>query len=64
MCQNFFTSIQQVFGHLLDPLGRTRWDIPLHGSVINRFLREVRDATVQVVPFEAPKQNGAQRSNA
>jgi two-component system sensor histidine kinase KdpD len=29
---------------------RTRWDILLHGSVINRFLDEVRDATVQVVP--------------
>lgn len=29
---------------------RSRWDILLHGSVINRFLREVRDATVHVVP--------------
>src|ERR1051325_7924333 len=28
---------------------RSRWDILLHGSVINRFLDEVRDATVQVV---------------
>ena len=32
---------------------RTRWDILLHGSVINRFLDEVRDATVQVVPLAA-----------
>ena len=31
---------------------RSRWDILLHGSVINRFLDEVRDATVQVVPVE------------
>ena len=31
---------------------RTRWDILLHGSVINRFLDEVRDATVQVVPLD------------
>lgn len=30
---------------------RSRWDILLHGSVINRFLEEVKDATVQVVPF-------------
>lgn len=30
---------------------RSRWDILLHGSVINRFLGEVRDATVQVVPL-------------
>lgn len=31
---------------------RSRWDVLLHGSVINRFLDEVRDATVQVVPLE------------
>ena len=37
-----------VFGQT----SRSRWDILLHGSVINRFLDEVRDATVQVVPLE------------
>ncbi len=31
---------------------RSRWDVLLHGSVINRFLREVRDASVHVVPLE------------
>ena len=31
---------------------RSRLDVLLHGSVINRFLAEVRDATVQVVPIE------------
>ena len=31
---------------------RSRWDILLHGSIINRFLAEVRDATVQVVAIE------------
>src|SRR5690349_10662997 len=31
---------------------RSRWDILWHGSVINRFLDEVHDATVQVVPEE------------
>jgi two-component system sensor histidine kinase KdpD len=30
---------------------RSRWDILIHGSVINRFLDEVHDATVQVVPL-------------
>jgi two-component system sensor histidine kinase KdpD len=35
---------------------RTRWDIFLHGSVINRFLAEVRDVTVQVVPMQTLKQ--------
>jgi two-component system sensor histidine kinase KdpD len=30
---------------------RSRWEILLYGSVINRFLSEVRDATVQIVPL-------------
>lgn len=30
---------------------RSRWEILWHGSIINRFLNEVRDATVQVVPL-------------
>ncbi len=34
---------------------RSRWDILLRGSVINRFLSEVRDATVQVVPMGRKK---------
>jgi len=42
---------------------RSRWDILLHGSVINRFLREVRDATVQVLPLDRTKENGAANSN-
>jgi two-component system sensor histidine kinase KdpD len=31
---------------------RSRLDVLLHGSIINRFLGEVRDATVQVVPVD------------
>ena len=31
---------------------RSRWEIFWHGSVLNRFLAEVRDATVQVVPID------------
>ena len=31
---------------------RSRWDILLRGSIINRFLNEMRDATVQVVPVQ------------
>ncbi|QQS49329.1 MAG: universal stress protein [Acidobacteriota bacterium] len=34
---------------------RSRWDILLHGSIINRFLQEVKDATVQVVPMHTPE---------
>ena len=34
---------------------RSRWDIVVHGSVINRFLTDVRDAAVQVVPVEVER---------
>jgi len=34
---------------------RSRWDILLRGSVLNRFLSEVRDATVQVIPLVKKK---------
>jgi two-component system, OmpR family, sensor histidine kinase KdpD len=34
---------------------RSRMDILLRGSVINRFLAEVRDVTVQVVPMQKPR---------
>lgn len=39
---------QVVFGQT----SRSRLDILWHGSIINRFLHEVRDATVLVVPLE------------
>jgi two-component system sensor histidine kinase KdpD len=41
---------------------RSRWDILLRGSVLNRFLREVRDATVQIVPVDG-KEFGQDDSN-
>ena len=37
-----------VFGQT----SRSRWDILLHGSIINRFLADVRDANVHVVPLD------------
>ena len=33
---------------------RSRWDVLWRGSVLNRFLSEVREVTVQVVPIEKP----------
>jgi two-component system sensor histidine kinase KdpD len=45
-----------VFGQT----SRSRWDILLHGSIINRFLDEVRDATVVVVPLEKSNDDGRQ----
>jgi two-component system sensor histidine kinase KdpD len=41
-----------VFGQSV----RSRWDVLLRGSVLNRFLAEVRDVTVQVVPVQTQKQ--------
>jgi two-component system, OmpR family, sensor histidine kinase KdpD len=37
---------------------RSRWDILWRGSVLNRFLSEVRDVTVQVVPMQRPLRRG------
>jgi two-component system, OmpR family, sensor histidine kinase KdpD len=31
---------------------RSRWDILLRGSVLNKFLSQIRDVTVQVVPMQ------------
>jgi len=39
---------------------RSRWDILLRGSVINRFLNEVRDASVHVVPLGDAHPAGAE----
>lgn len=38
---------------ILGQTQRSRWEILLHGSTLDRFLREVPDAAVQVVPVEA-----------
>jgi len=38
---------------------RSRWDILLRGSVLNRFLSEIRDVTVQVVPMQKPPRSRA-----
>ncbi len=37
---------------------RSRWDILLRGSVLNRFLSEIRDVTVLVVPMQKPVRRG------
>ena len=37
---------------------RSRWDILWGGSVLNRFLSEVREVTVQVVPMNKPLRRG------
>ena len=49
-----------VFGQT----SRSRWDILMHGSIINRFLDEVRDATVQVVPLDRKLEVMSQESES
>jgi len=39
---------------------RSRFDILFRGSVLNRFLAEVRDVTVQVVPMQKPQRKKAE----
>jgi two-component system, OmpR family, sensor histidine kinase KdpD len=48
-----------VFGET----ARSRWDILLHGSIINRFLHEVREARVQVVPVETEQARNVKGSD-
>ena len=43
-----------VFGQT----ARTRWEILLKGTTLNRFLEEVRDAAVQVVPVGGREARG------
>jgi len=33
--------------------GRSRWDLAGHGAIVDRFLRDVRDGTVQIVPMRS-----------
>ena len=47
---------QEAISHVVfGQSARSRMDILLRGSVINRFLAEVRDVTVQVVPMQKPR---------
>jgi two-component system sensor histidine kinase KdpD len=48
---------QVIFGQS----ARSRWELLLHGSIVDRFLRDVRNANVQIVPVrdqEAAEEDG------
>ncbi len=47
-----------VFGQT----ARSRWDILCNGSIINRFLDEVRDANVLVVPLGEARNGHAEQT--
>src|SRR5579883_3411950 len=50
-----FTKKENISHVIFGQSARSRFDVLLRGSVINRFLTEVRDATVQVVPMNREK---------
>ncbi|HKY28610.1 MAG TPA: sensor histidine kinase KdpD [Pyrinomonadaceae bacterium] len=54
-----FANREGITHVVLGQTARSRWDILVHGSIINRFLNDVRDATVQVVPLA--ESSGADR---
>jgi len=47
-----FARDNQITHVIFGQSARTRWDILWRGSIINRFLREVQDAAVHVIPLE------------
>jgi two-component system sensor histidine kinase KdpD len=50
---------QETISHVVfGQSARSRFDILFRGSVLNRFLAEVRDVTVQVVPMAKPLRKG------
>ena len=57
-----FARAQGITHVVFGQSSRSRWDILIHGSVINRFLRDVRDASVHVVPLEPKTANGKSKS--
>jgi two-component system sensor histidine kinase KdpD len=50
-----FTKQENISHVIFGQSARSRFDILVRGSVINRFLAEVRDTTVQVVPMNRAK---------
>src|SRR5271155_2977629 len=51
-----FTKRENISHVVFGQSARSRFDILLRGSVINRFLAEMRDTTVQVVPMSREKE--------
>jgi two-component system, OmpR family, sensor histidine kinase KdpD len=45
-----FARLEGISHVIFGQSARSRWDILLHGSVLNRFLDEVKDAAVQIIP--------------
>jgi two-component system sensor histidine kinase KdpD len=56
-----FTKRENISHVVFGQSARSRFDILLRGSVINRFLAEVRDTTVQVVPMSKIKDKEKER---
>ncbi len=50
-----FAAENEITHVIFGQSARSRWEIIFKGSVINRFLREVKDAAVHVIPVEREK---------
>jgi len=48
-----FAKRQGITHAIFGQSARSRWDLAVHGSIVDRFLRDVRDATVQIVPMRS-----------
>jgi two-component system sensor histidine kinase KdpD len=57
-----FTRRQGITHVIFGQTARSRWDILWNGSIINRFLDEVRDANVLVVPLAEAKNGHAEQT--
>lgn len=47
-----FAQLEGITHVIFGQSARSRWDILIHGSILNRFLHEVKDAAIQVIPSE------------
>lgn len=47
-----FARENQITHVIFGQSARSRWEILWKGSIINRFLREVKDSAVHVIPLE------------
>ena len=54
-----FAKRERITHVIFGQSARSRWDLLIHGSIVDRFLREVRDATVQIVPVGAEVSDAA-----
>ena len=61
-CSSSSRSAKGITHVIFGQSARSRWDLLMHGSIVDRFLRDVRDATVQIVPVRSDAGAGRRRA--